>query len=419
MPNHKIKMYSQILIWNMVFLMLSFFFFPPASPGLTILLAVFSISFSKNKWESLKKNYKYILLFSGFFWVYLIGMIYTENQDAGWTDVVLKLSFLAYPLVLGTLQKDFIQKKQLNFLLSSFIFITSLSIIFSLIHAAYEYISNGDELAFFYSRLGYLLHPSYYALYVNFALFLVLFKILSPHNILKKSLKIFYWFLIPLFMVFLILLESKAGLISLIGVLTVSLVQLVFYEKIYKNAIVLIVVCLLITSATITLIPHTTKRVNQAVEAVEAVEAKDNNTTEKNSTATRIFLWRAALNSFLENPIIGYGTGDVKEELFRQYELEKNQWAIEKNYNPHNQYLQTMVATGTLGLFSIITMLVFPLFFSYKRKLFIYFTLVFLMALNLLVESMFERQAGVLFFALFNSILFFTLPNHKEEKSIS
>jgi O-antigen ligase len=396
--------------------MLSFFFFPPASPALTILLAIFSLSFSKNRWDNLKKNLKYILLFSAIFWVYLFGMIYTESQDTGWTNIILKFSFLAYPIILGSLQSDFIQKKQLNFLFNCFIAITSLSILYSLTHAAYEYFNNGDKLAFFYSHLGYILHPSYYAMYVNFALFILLFQLTRSNNYLNKKITLLFWLFIPLFMFFLILLESKAGLIGIIIVLMVSMIQLVFYEKSYKKAIAIIVLSLITTLTTITLIPHTTKRVNQAVEAVEAAEAKENNSTEKNSTATRMYLWKVALNSFLEKPFFGYGTGDVKDELFRQYRLEESQWAIEKNYNPHNQYLQTMVATGILGLISLLAILIFSLFYAFKKKLYVYFTLVFLMALNLLVESMFERQAGVMFFAFFNSFLFFYYNEQKNKQ---
>jgi len=37
------------------------------------------------------------------------------------------------------------------------------------------------------------------------------------------------------------------------------------------------------------------------------------------------------------------------------------------------------------------------------------------MGINLLVESMFERQAGVLFFTFFNSFIFFVMLQQKRD----
>jgi len=282
-----------IVIGNIILLMLSFFFFPPVSPGLTLLLAIFTIAFSKNKLQNLKKNLRYILLFSAIFWVYLAGMIFTQNTEKGWTAVILKFSFLAYPLIFGIIDQKFIQKKQLIFLLGAFVLITTSSIFFSLGHATYEYLQTNDKQAFFYARLSYQFHPSYYALYVNFALIAVLCRLLVTKVVHKKSTKTLYWALIPFYIFFLILLESKAGLIGLISVLLMSLIHLVLTEKKYKSAIILAIVSMLTSGSAMILIPETTSRVNQVVESIDKEEE---NAANHSASAARFYLWEACLS---------------------------------------------------------------------------------------------------------------------------
>jgi len=404
MSESKNKVQINLLIGNMVFLMLSFYYFPRVSPALTLLLAVFTISFSRNKLNNLKQNWKFVLLFSAIFWVYLAGMTFTENTGKGWIAVVLKFSFLAYPLIFAFLDSSFIRKKQMLFLTGAFIFITSSSTLFSLGHAAFEYFVHNDHQAFFYARLSYLLHPSYYALYINFAMIAVLCRLLINKQVQRNGSKILFWSLIPFYIVFLILLESKAGLLGLLSVIFLTLIHLIVNGKKYKDAIALAVVSLITVGLTILLIPQTTNRVD---DVVETMENQEGNAAHHSAAAARIYLWEAAWNAFIEKPVTGYGSGDVSEELIHQYELQNNSRAIEMKYDSHNQYLQTSVATGILGLISLILLVGFPVYFGFKRKILLYFLLGFLMAINILVESMFERQAGVMFYAFFNSLLFF------------
>jgi len=404
MSESKFKAQNNILIGNMVFLMLSFFYFPPISPALTLLLAIFAISFSRSKLSNLKQNWKFVLLFSAIFWVYLAGMIFTENMEKGWTAVILKFSFLAFPLLFALLDSSFIRKKQMLYLTGAFILITTSSAIFSLGHAVFEYFIHDDQLAFFYARLSYLLHPSYYALYVNFALIAVLCRLLINKHVERKRSKILFWSLIPFYIVFLILLESKAGLLGLLSVIFLTLIHLIFNEKKYRDAITLAIVSLMTVGFTIVLLPQTTNRVN---DVVENIENKKEDAAHHSASAARIYLWKAAFNAFKEKPITGYGSGDVSKELMHQYELQNNTRALEMRYDSHNQYLQTAVATGIFGLISLILLVSFPLYFGFKRKILLFFLLGFLMAINIVVESMFERQAGVMFYAFFNSLLFF------------
>jgi len=75
--------------------------------------------------------------------------------------------------------------------------------------------------------------------------------------------------------------------------------------------------------------------------------------------------------------------------------------------NAHNQYLQTYIALGIPGALLLILMLVLPGWLAVRRIHFIYFSFLAVFAFNILVESMLEVQAGVIYYAFFNSLFFF------------
>jgi O-antigen ligase len=407
MPERPNKISANIIILNIILLMLSFYFFPMLSPLLTLLLGIFTLSLSRKIGQRFKRNFKWIFLFSAYFWVYLAGMIHTQNTDEGWNEVILKLSFLAYPIIFGLMEEAFIQRKQLWFLLGTFIGITTGSVLFSLIQAVQAYSEVGQAYVFFYAELSDLFHPSYYAFYISLSLAAVIYFLVHKSGSLPLVWKILLWLQIPLYIVFLILLQSKAGLIGLISLFVFTAFHLVFQHKDLGLLIRLSIMVLVSSGLTIALLPQSTSRVNQVVESME----KHEDAAEHSASAARIYLWEAALNAIKAQPLWGYGTGDVSDEMQHQYQLQNNHRAIESHYNPHNQYLQSAVAVGVFGLLSLLILFAFPAYTSFRNKNLLYFLFVMLMAINLLVESMFERQAGVMFYAFFNSFFFFFLKN--------
>jgi O-antigen ligase len=96
----------------------------------------------------------------------------------------------------------------------------------------------------------------------------------------------------------------------------------------------------------------------------------------------------------------------VQEELRKLYERNDLQYALSKNLNAHNQYLQTLLATGIAGL--LVLMMVFFLpFMNYRRdKDYLALAFLLIVALNSLTEAILEREAGVLWFTFFYGLFF-------------
>ena len=130
----------------------------------------------------------------------------------------------------------------------------------------------------------------------------------------------------------------------------------------------------------------------------------------ENSAGAHIHLWQNAIELISENPVFGTGIGDVKDQLMGMYRKNNYINGLENQLNPHNQYLQTGVALGLVGIILLVIIFLNGLVISFKNNDWIAFLFIAIVSLNCLTESMLERRAGILFFALFYS-LFFTPGN--------
>ena len=125
----------------------------------------------------------------------------------------------------------------------------------------------------------------------------------------------------------------------------------------------------------------------------------------KTSTSIRILVWSFSLNLIKSNPIIGVGTGDIKDELIKLYKKEGYPILVKRQYNSHNQYLQTAAALGISNINSITSYVLYLLCWLGGEGL--HFLAVFLsiiVGVACLTESVLEVQAGVIFYTFFASL---------------
>ena len=134
-----------------------------------------------------------------------------------------------------------------------------------------------------------------------------------------------------------------------------------------------------------------------------ALPISNSKTTE--SSASRILIWKSSLELIMNKPIIGYGSGDVKDLLIYKY-LQNGYFGIaEKKLNAHNQFLQTQLASGIFGLLMLLFIFIQFLKNSLKNKnwMFTFITIIFF--INYLFESMLETQMGVLLFSFWFTLM--------------
>ena len=341
------------------------------------------------------KSEKYLWLLPAFYVMHLLGLLWTSNYSQSGLDLQIKLTLLLLPIILSSFQIDAIF---INKIRRYFIGGVLVSCIYLLIIAFARYFKNGQLSVFFYSEFSSsIMHPTYFSLYLNAALLFVLHEmILSIH---RRTIWMGAAFMIVFFSMIILLAARTAEATALISVL----VMIVLYWKkkgSYRFIYPLLFVFVMSSILQIVILKYS-NRFAQVEVAVENTIASTNESF--NSTTGRIEIWRETISLLPDYWLLGTGTGDVKDVLNKEYQENDFAYGYEKSLNAHNQYLQSFLALGIIGLLLFILTIITPWLMrnSYHPLLLM---LLFIFALNCLTESMLEAQRGAIFFALMISI---------------
>ncbi len=331
----------------------------------------------------------------------LIGLIYTQNLDSGFFDLQVKLSIFIFPIILASKKSDL---DLLNKTILALVIGCIGSALFMLSVASYYFLFYGAH-RFFYGDFSILLHPSYLSMYFNFAIAWLLLNVVKktfPTPVFSLTLMI----IIVAFLSFInVLLSSKLGMVTMLLMYVGFLIYFVVSRKKYLVGLVGIVLLGLSIFVIIKLFPEIDGRIKRAITAVTSTTV---NEADSESTAVRLLVWKAANQVISDNLIMGTGTGDAKDELMKEYEKHGMTGAFEKRLNAHNEYYQVLLALGLIGFILFLANVLFPLFFAFKTSNMVYILFLLIILVNFFTESMLETQAGVIFYAFFNSLLCFS-----------
>ena len=125
-----------------------------------------------------------------------------------------------------------------------------------------------------------------------------------------------------------------------------------------------------------------------------------------NSTNVRFGIYNCAIELIQSNWLTGVGIGDTQDELNRCYEQYDTDIYKELNFNTHNTFFNFSVTAGILGLIALLALYI-KSFKSY-RNWGLAVSFLALVIFSSLTENVFDRQLGIVFFCLFNSIFVFT-----------
>jgi O-antigen ligase len=348
---------------------------------------------------SLRKTWPLLL----YFILLASSLLYTQNTPQGLRATEVKLGFILFPFVL----LPYSYKPILNKLFKVFIFACMLSFGIGLIVASARFLSEiytdyrylGTEKAgiqlYLSSFLSVFLHPSYLSMYCNFALFLLIYYSHRNNNSIfkQKTTGIF----IVLLCLHSLMLMSKAGWL-ITGGLLIYYTIIKLQSTQYKWVLISWSVGLVLFGSVFYLVPGMKERAQSAVLVVRSGAQ-----SETDSNAIRVLIWQQCVELIKEHPYTGVGIGDVNAALKEKY-IERGLWtAIERNYNAHSQFLQNQLSGGIVASVSLLLIFVISIIKSEKKAIMIF--LCILLFSNLLVESMFETQAGTVFASFFLSLL--------------
>ncbi|MCB9191673.1 MAG: O-antigen ligase family protein [Flavobacteriales bacterium] len=143
------------------------------------------------------------------------------------------------------------------------------------------------------------------------------------------------------------------------------------------------------------------RRFDQILWAIEQYTWNEN--ANNSSTIQRWVYLDVGLGIWKDNLVLGVGTGDVQKAYKDAYQADNR--GLEQRFQgiSHNQYLTIGIALGTVGLIIFFISIFYPLFL-YRRD-FLYVVFITLMLVSFMTDNTFNRQAGVILFGFFNSLL--------------
>ena len=355
-----------------------------------LMLNLFSVNWSDRVYY-FKKRKSFIFAFTAFYAVSLFGMLYTVNVAEGLFDLEVKMSILFVPLFFLT--SNIINKYTVFGLLKTYIFGVTLSLLVQFIIAGLNFQDTGNTDVFFYKLLSFFHHPSYFSMYTNFAIASLLVLIFHYRD--RPQLR--HFSLLVFLVVGIYQLSSRSGMLTLIILLLYAFVYIIFPQLKWKKMLYALFASVLISVA----ILYPVSKYTQAVRLVDV-------STNKSSSGVRVAMWKSTIPIIKANPILGVGTGDVNRTLQQQFAKERILRAVRDNLNAHNQFIQTQVAQGLLGTLSLLLAILYPLWISVKKGKLFYPLFAVILLLSFLTEAVLNTQAGVIYYAVMNSIVFFT-----------
>ena len=252
-----------------------------------------------------------------------------------------------------------------------------------------EHIINWAELT--YNRLFiFEMHPTYYALYVVTAISIIFFTKFININ------KIYKIILIIINSSFVLLISSKAGIISLILIYFIK--AIIDFKQGVKNNRYSLLVGITIIIVLAFSIPSTRLRIDRAISSLtqKKTELKNSSTNE------RIKQWSSIKDFSNSELFFGIGISNAQNKLNRLTEVNKN---------THNQFLQSLLSSGIIGLLLLVTFLILPLFFNKSTFLNVFVSII---VFNLMFENLLDRQWGIIFITFFYSIFIFSNLNFEK-----
>lgn len=355
-----------------------------------LVLNLFSVSW-KDRVHYFQKRKKFIGAFVSFYLAAIIGMIYTVNISDGLFNLEVKLSLLIVPVFFLT--SNIINKYSVFGLLKTYIFGVSLSLLVQFFFAAINFQETGNTDVFFYRLLSYFHHPTYFAIYTNFAIASLLVLIFHYRD--RPQFR--HFALLGFLVIGIYQLSSRTGMLTLVLLLLYAFVYIIFPQLKWRKMLYALFTTVLLSAAILFPIAKYTQSMRQV-----------DLSSSKSSSGVRLAMWKSALPLIIEHPFFGVGTGDVNRELQKRFSEDKILRAVRDNLNAHNQFMQAQVGLGLMGTFALLIGILFPLWISIRKGKLFYPLFAVILLISFITESVLNTQAGVIYYAVMNSIVFFT-----------
>ncbi len=355
-----------------------------------------------------------LLLLVGFYLFYLLRILVSKDKYSMDYALESKFSLFLFPLLVA-LKWDFF-KEHVERILLLFILGCIVSCMVCLFGAFWDsiyYVSGSWHFNpydphqisweyggshFKYSNLSYFLHPTYMAAYLLFA-FVGGIHLLTKKVLVNRMLVKILYLSLPLFLLMIYLISSKAVILCTLMVLGFYAFQL--FEQENK---VLVKTFVLLLFLAIVFAGLQNPRFSSIYNALRNPKIVLNDSIT-GSVISRVHIWKAGAILVGSHFFTGVGPGETEKELTRQYQIFGYGELYRLKAGAHNQFLETFVDLGLAGFLLFLAIFIFPLKRALKQGNRLLLIFLFVVGFNLLFESMLGVMAGSIFFGFFYSLL--------------
>ncbi|GGH67480.1 O-antigen ligase family protein [Phaeocystidibacter marisrubri] len=339
-------------------------------------------------------DWKLWMPFVAYIAIYAFGILWSDNVDLGIAAVRVRLGMIVLPLIamaavhVGISRRGLWSATALGFLVSM-VFMGVDVVSHVLDGESFRDSIDGSQLCLPYAHRAY---------FMNYLMVVLLGWLFVYKEMPKWYSWLFYSFVIAVFWT----LQGRMNIVAMMGVYALALLYAILKKQnrvLFGSVVgIAIPLLMLITNA----VPN---RFNP--DGIESELALPEDDAAPTSVA-RTYVWLSGIEVYKRNPILGVGSGDMHQELNAYFEETGYTFGLERNYNTHNDYIQTLMTLGPIGLLLLLLLFVRPLWKAWKSVDMLLVLWLLYFGVVMMSESYFDRFAGVFLFASVTSFLWAT-----------
>ena len=358
------------------------------------------------KFQTFIKN-KYYLGVTGIFFLFLLSGLWTDNHDYFIQRMTIKLPFFFLPFAVCSIRD--LDKEDLIKALYVFVAFTLTGVLWSVGFFLTD-ISYYIEI---YSK-GQILptpvHHIRFSIMVSIAIAMCFYLFIQGEYLFRKQEKNIFLFLAFLMTIYLHLLAVRSGLMTLYVLLIVSFIYLIKNHADKKTAFTILLSGMAIVVCSIFFVPTVKNKIGYMKYSLENyAEKKD---IRELSDSRRLASIEAGIILGKENPILGVGYGDLKDET-NNYLIEHYPELKDLDLLPHNQYILALSTAGIIGMLLFILFTTLPFFYHQAYSDFLFLSTQLMFLVSFIVEHTIEAQIGT---ALYIFVLLLVMKNVEVRK---
>ena len=349
-------------------------------------------------------------VYQGFFLLFLLSAFsyfYSANKEDALSALSVRLPFLLFPLVFSSYK---LTDNHFHFLLKLFVYLCAAVSLACLLYRGYTYLYINQDANYFYNEGLISITKKrvvFFGSYVSFSIFVCGYFILK--GAVKRTEKLLLGGVAVFLFLILFLLAVRMVLLITLAVGMATLFIKLMQQRRYALAGAGVGLILLGFVALLQLFPQTKSRF-QSIGNLEYSFTNQNKLDHFNAAnqaqnwnglTLRLAKWRCAVDVIEQNPLLGVGVGDVKDEIVQAYQARGFIYAVQNRFDPHNQFLEITMALGLVGLLLFFWLLAKSLKLFMKTRNWMALVFMVLLFFSSITESLLRTQEGVAFYIFF------------------